>query len=139
MSSVNCPGGSAGKRHCPFSFDDTVALPPISACERTRTNAPGTTPPCASLTVPVRAPVICCAALGLGRTQAAARNSQSHGRGLASDGVRSLMSKGHSLQSGRSRNVWAFDGNPSRGATAGFYVLEAGVLLPIQRETAEKA
>ena len=35
--------------------------PPISAGEVTRTDAPGRTPPCSSLTVPTRAPVKLCA------------------------------------------------------------------------------
>ena len=55
-------GGSAGKRSCPFSFVVSVAGPPISAGELTRTVAPGRTPPCASLTVPMSVPVTPCAA-----------------------------------------------------------------------------
>ena len=41
MSSTYGPGGSAGKRSCPFSFVVSVAGPPISAGELTRTTAPG--------------------------------------------------------------------------------------------------
>ena len=77
MSSTYGPGGSAGKRSCPFSFVVSVAGPPISAGELTRTTAPGRTPPWASLTVPMRAPVSPCAAVILAsRTQAAAPNSK---------------------------------------------------------------
>src|SRR4030095_4539995 len=57
MSSAYDPEGSAGKRSCPFSFVVTVDGPPISAGEVTRTTAPTMTLPCASLTVPMRAPV----------------------------------------------------------------------------------
>jgi len=45
-----------GNRHCPFSFVEVAADPPISAGELTWTTAPATTPPCASLTVPMSAP-----------------------------------------------------------------------------------
>ena len=41
MSSTYRPGGRAGKRSCPFSFVVSVAGPPISAGELTRTTAPG--------------------------------------------------------------------------------------------------
>ena len=37
MSSTYGPGGRAGKRSCPFSFVVSVAGPPISAGELTRT------------------------------------------------------------------------------------------------------
>ena len=61
MSSTYGPGGRAGKRSWPFWFVVCVAGPPISAGELTRTTAPERTPPCASLTVPMREPVKPCA------------------------------------------------------------------------------
>src|SRR3954464_1625319 len=76
MSSAYDPEGSAGKRNWPFSFVLTVAGPPISAGEVTRTTAPEMTPPSASLTVPMRAPVSPCAAVTRGSTtHAAGHNS----------------------------------------------------------------
>src|SRR3954447_1933819 len=76
ISSAYDPGGSAGKRSCPFSFVITVDGPPINAGEVTRTTAPGMTPPCASLTVPMSAPVSPCAAVTRENTmQAPAHNS----------------------------------------------------------------
>src|SRR3954466_9301792 len=78
MSSAYAPEGSAGNRSCPVSFVVTLDGPPISAGEVTRTTAPEITPPCASLTVPMRAPVSPCAAVtGGSTTQAAAHNSHS--------------------------------------------------------------
>src|SRR5436189_6058747 len=75
MSSAYDPEGSAGKRSCPFSFVVTLDGPPISAGEVTRTTAPEMTLPCASLTVPMRAPVKPCAAVTPGNTTDAAHNS----------------------------------------------------------------
>ena len=65
------PGGRTGNRNCPLSLVVTVAGPPISAGEVTRTEAPGSTPPCSSVTVPRRAPVKLCAAAKRGETLAA--------------------------------------------------------------------
>src|SRR3954471_8190298 len=76
MSSAYDPGGSAGNRSCPFSFVITVDGPPINAGEVTRTTAPGMTPPCASLTVPMRAPVSPCAAVTRGNTTHAAAHNR---------------------------------------------------------------
>ena len=61
MSSTYVPGGNARNRSCPLSFVVTVTGPPMRAGELTRTIAPGSTPPCASLTVPINAPVNPCA------------------------------------------------------------------------------
>src|SRR5437016_2091403 len=72
MSSAYDPGGSAGNRNCPNSFVVIVHGPPITTGEVTRTKAPETTLPCASLTVPMRAPVSPCAALTPGNTTHAA-------------------------------------------------------------------
>jgi hypothetical protein len=47
-SQVLDPGGSDGKRSCPFWFVVNVIGPPISADELTRTTAPGGTPRCAA-------------------------------------------------------------------------------------------
>jgi hypothetical protein len=69
------PGGKARNRNCPPSLVTRAASPPISAGELTRTLAPCTTPPCASLTVPMSAPDNPCAAIAEGKnTQTAAAN-----------------------------------------------------------------
>src|SRR6185369_12241187 len=76
MSSAYAPEGIAGNRSCPVSFVVRLDGPPISAGEVTRTTAPEMTLPCASLTVPMRAPVRPCAAVTRGdTTHAAAHNS----------------------------------------------------------------
>src|ERR1044071_3253644 len=79
MSSTYVPGGSATNRSCPFSLVMSVACPPISAGELTRTTAPGRTPPCASLTVPMMAPVNPCAAVATGNKKATASVHRSKG------------------------------------------------------------
>ena len=56
------PGGSAGNRSCPFGLVIATSGPPISAGDLTRTTAPGSTAPCASLTVPMIIPVAACVA-----------------------------------------------------------------------------
>ncbi len=79
MSSTYGPGGRAGKRSWPFSFVVCVAGPPISAGEPTRTTAPERTPPCSSLTVPMREPVRPCATAARGRNNATpARSTKQH-------------------------------------------------------------
>src|SRR5436190_5679185 len=75
MASTYCPGGRAGKRSSPFSFVASVAAPPISAGELRRTFACGSTPPCASLTVPISVPVNSCAAARCACSTAAARRN----------------------------------------------------------------
>jgi hypothetical protein len=76
MSSAYCPGGNVEKRSWPLSSVVNDIGPPIKAAELTRTRAPGRTPPCASLTVPMIAPVSPCATATPGnRTQAATINS----------------------------------------------------------------
>src|ERR1700704_4799486 len=72
MSSAYDPEGSAGKRSWPASFVVTVDGPPIRTGELTRTTAPEMTLPCASLTVPMRAPVSPCAVVTRGNTTHAA-------------------------------------------------------------------
>ena len=69
MSNSYGPGESAGKRSWPFEFVVCVAGPPISAGELTRTTAPDRTPPCASLTVPIRDAVNPCAMAATGSSQ----------------------------------------------------------------------
>src|SRR4051812_31598561 len=75
MSSAYTPEGSAGNRSCPVSFVVMLDGPPISAGEVTRTTAPEMALPCASLTVPMRAPVRPCAAEIRGATTHAAAQS----------------------------------------------------------------
>src|SRR5215217_997391 len=76
MSIAYCPGGRAGKRSCPFSLVVSASAPPISAGELRRTTACGSTPPWASLTVPISAPVnTCAAATCTCNTHAAARRN----------------------------------------------------------------
>src|SRR3954466_8062932 len=86
MSSAYAPEGSAGNRSCPVSFVVTLDGPPISAGEVTRTTAPEMTPPWASLTVPMRAPVRPCAAVTReNTTHAAAHNSNAVRHDRAAD------------------------------------------------------
>src|SRR5262249_18726729 len=81
MSSAYEPGGRTGNRSCPLSFVVIVAGPPINAGEATRTNAPGTTAACSSLTVPTSAPVKTWASVGTdASTHAAVRSTGKHGR-----------------------------------------------------------
>src|SRR6478609_8833720 len=86
MSSAYAPEGNAGNRSCPVSFVVTLDGPPISAGDVMRTTAPEMTLPCASLTVPMRAPVRPCAAVTRGdTTHAATHNSSRVSRDCLSD------------------------------------------------------
>jgi serine/threonine protein kinase len=72
------PGPIAALARRPWSLVASVSRPPIRAGELTRTIAPGRTPPCASLTVPMRAPVSPCAAASLGSRTQAVTSSKTH-------------------------------------------------------------
>src|SRR6266498_627286 len=81
MSRPYVPGGRTGNRSCPLSFVVIVAGPPINAGEVTRTNAPGRTAPCASLTVPTSAPLKTWASVGSdASTNTATRRAGKQGR-----------------------------------------------------------
>ena len=81
MSSVYRPGGRPGNRRSPFSLVVIVVAPPINAGELIRSRAPATTPPCSSVTVPMRVPVRpWAAAIRGGRIVAAARINKSQDR-----------------------------------------------------------
>ena len=75
-TSVDVPGARTGNRTWPRSFVVATCGPPMSAGDERVTRAPGSTPPCSSLTVAPIAPVTPCAPAAAGITEGGADEKQ---------------------------------------------------------------